>query len=215
MAYQKPFMRLSLSGTLYDHEAWSTGFTLINPNDPVGATFSDVPQAIRDAAIILITNGGIASIAKIDTIKFNLIGTDGKYVDKSNSNTFEVKPAGSGGGSVHPAPQLALAVSLRTGLSRGLAHAGRSYLPVPSNEPDGSGRLTAAAVVAYHGQMLDFVNSVNIGADGWRIGVVSNLRGGAQHLCTGIRIGRVLDTIRSRRTSMPEEYTDGTAVTHA
>jgi hypothetical protein len=53
------------------------------------------------------------------------------------------------------------------------------------------------------------LNSLNAALDPWRLSVISNVRDGAVRPVTHVQVGRVIDTLRSRRTSIPEAYVTG------
>ena len=67
------------------------------------------------------------------------------------------------------------------------------------------GRISASEALEALNQITSFLDVINAASGGSAI-VASKERTGAQHTVTGVRIGRVLDTMRSRRTSLAEEY---------
>lgn len=213
MTYPHPFLRLVVSGSLYDTEtfAWSLAF-IQNTTTPTAP--AEVPPALISALTTFWQqSGGISAFAKIRSVKLNLIGEDGRY---ANQQTVEYEPDPPIGGSaqVTIAPQLALVVSLGTAFRRGRAHAGRFYLPLPGTGLGTDGRLPAnftGTLAQTSRVMLDEFNTA-LGPD-WRVGVVSDLGTGNAHRVTHVRVGRVLDTLRSRRSSLNEEYSQSDLVT--
>lgn len=206
MAYPKNFLRLVMAGSLYANERWSTSLSLIPNfagNPSAGPT--EVPEAVIEAASDFIQSGRIYSFVRLDTIKLNLIGPDGKYVDPDDTveHTFETPVAGGQSGTIPP--QIALAATLRTGSRRGLANAGRIYIPGPTGNCDASGRLSETDAAAHAAHVADLINDLNVALDEFVVGVASNVRGGAMRAVERVEVGRVFDTIRSRRTSLPED----------
>lgn len=189
--------------------------TMVNPSNPVGVIFDTVPAGIISACTGFMNTSRTIDTCKLSMIKFNLIGTDGHYVDKNNSVLHELIPPAHGASESSVAPQLALAISLRTAARRGLAHAGRIYMPVPVCPVGGDGRVSVAERAPYITHATSFLDALNAAGEGWVVGVVSNVREGGQRRVTNVRVGRVLDTIRSRRTSLDEDYLDGAALAEA
>jgi hypothetical protein len=94
------------------------------------------------------------------------------------------------------------------------------YLPlsVGFGSPDISdGRATAANAIRLAGSVSSLINNVNAamsswngGADAGSVGVFSNQGAGAWHSVTHVQVGRVTDTMRSRRSSLGEDYQSST-----
>lgn len=206
MAYPSSFLRLVLSGSLYGVEGWSMGFSLMRNFAPGAQAPTEVPQGVIDAATTFWGSAGlVGDDALLGTIKLNEIGPDGRYVstDQTVLHDFPTPVAG-GGTSVYP-PQISLAVTLRTAAARGLAHSGRVYLPNPQPSLGSDGRLGVASVVGIADKVATFINAVNAALPEWVVCVASDVREGEFRKVERVECGRVLDTIRSRRTSMPEE----------
>jgi len=210
MAYKQPFLRLVVSGTLYGVEGFSYGMSFINDNG-TGTPPSTVPAGVVSAlATFHARSGFLSSAAKMNLVKLNLIGTDGKYVSQSDTVYYEWTSPIAGGFGSHPPPQIALAVSLRTGARRGLASRGRFYLPAPGMTVDATtGQLSQANVETVVSHVNALITGLETALPGWDLGVVSNVRDGAQRAVEHVEVGRTLDTIRSRRASLPERYAVG------
>lgn len=207
--YLRPFLRLVVSGQLYLTESFSWGFALIDngegpqgPPETINSTIISAIQAYHTSV------GGPAASARLQTIKMNQIGTDGRYLQQETVR-HDYVPDVPGTGSGFPAPQVALAISLDTALRRGRAARGRFYMPVPTSAIDSAGRISSGAAQAHAAAATTMLNAVAGSLVGWRVGVVSDIGVGAQEPVTNVRVGRVLDTIRSRRRSIPEEYWEG------
>lgn len=215
MAYPEPFLRLVASGTLYGSESWSWGISLVDEFSAEPEAPDEVPQAIIDAVAAFHTAPSfIATYATLDTLKLNLIGTDGRYVDKTNTVQYDYPdpvPKGVSSGTVPP--QVALAITLRTIARRGLASSGRFYVPVPAYDLTADGRLSVANATTIVGYATTLLNALDDAMDDWTPGVVSNVGAGARRVVSHVEVGRVYDTIRTRRISLPEEYVIGDPIT--
>lgn len=207
MAYPRPFLRLVASGTLYAVESWSWSLSLIPNFDNTPTAPEEVPADVIAAVQTFHTSAGIGSDARLNTVKLNMIGTDGRYVDQDTTVLHDYPlPGIAGTGPSGLVPQIAWAVTLRTAATRGLAHAGRFYIPVPAVSVAEGGVVGTAAAIALADDAATLVNDLNAALPSWRVGVVSDVRTGAARQVTRVEVGRVLDTVRSRRTNLPENY---------
>ncbi len=117
------------------------------------------------------------------------------------------------GGPVLP-PQVAMAVTMDT-TRPGRTGRGRFYIPGPTLGALADGRLTTASQGNFADRAKTFVDGVNTAAvalGGARVCVASggSVKEGlppATYLVNQVRVGRVADTIRSRRNDLNEEYT--------
>lgn len=155
----------------------------------------------------------IAPAAVLREVKFATVGPDGQYVAEA---VVISTGAGAGNGSDPSGfilPQSALAVSLTTARP-GASGRGRFYLPMPT--------LSAAPSIGFQTNATDTANvltnvqtmlqAVNDtpgfeAAHGTAAQVVVASTKGFNTPVTGVRIGRVIDTIRSRRNALSENYT--------
>lgn len=208
MAYPGNFARLVVSGTLYGAETFAWGLSVI-PDFPSGgdlnpsALIGQVASAVEDYWSTV----DVSAAAAITMVKFNLIGPDGRYVSDDETVLQEFDPPVSGVGTLGVPPQIALAISLVTNRARGRGSRGRFYLPTPSVALESNGRLSATAAQRNADASLAFINDLNtIVGDGWRVGVASDVGSGVFVPVTAVRVGRVYDTIRSRRRSLAEDY---------
>ena len=216
MAYPHSFLRLVVSGTLWSSEAFTWTLALSDQDDlmPEGAP-ETVPASIVTAVQAFhATTGMICNEARLTQIKLNRIGLDGRYISQSETVLHDFAPPGIPGASSSPvAPQIALAVSLVTEKRRGPANAGRFYLPLPAYPPAAGGVITTANATAVATAATTLLNALNTAVPAHRVVVMSNVGGGASEQVTRVRVGRVLDTMRSRRTSLPEGYVVGAELT--
>jgi hypothetical protein len=212
MAYKRPFLRLVAIGKLYEVEDFTFSISLVQSPVGPGIPPVTVPIAVIDAFRTFWQAAPISHEASLHTVKLNEIGTDGKYTQPNTVfDDFAGNVGMAGAAPQQVAPQLAYAVSLETDVSRGRAHAGRFYLPTPSKLPQAGGQLSPGDVEQIRDITDPFLDALNSAVPGYRLGVVSNLGGGTERYVTHARYGRALDTIRSRRTKIPEGYITGEA----
>lgn len=222
MVYPFSFHRLVLGGTLFGTERWNTSLAIYGPDQ---TAVSD--ELLEDIAGVVSTwysgVGGTAPLignqAKLTEIKLNRINPAGHYQDPDSKTWIYPTPI-NGGSSVIGAPQLATVVTLRTAFERGRACRGRMYLPPTAGfiEPASDGRATAASALSKANSVATLINNINAqyattGGGGdfhGRVVIVSDVGTGAWHEVTGVAAGRVIDTMRSRRSSLDEDYQEAT-----
>lgn len=207
--YPAPFLRLVVSGTLFTSETYSWGLSLV-PTDPEGQVtferFSVVPQTVIDALATFHVAAGLSTAAKMTMVKLNEIGTDGRYTHSGSTTFHEWTTPVSGTGTPTMPPQVSQVVTLRTARTRGLAHAGRFYLPKLTGAIQNDGRLAVGEGENQAEKVRTLIGVLNGVALGHRVGVASNQGDGAFEPVTHVEVGRVLDTMRSRRASLREDY---------
>ena len=210
MAYKQNFLRLVVSGTLYNDEQFSWSLSFIQG---IGGT-EPAPDEVPPAVVSAITSfwrwpSLISKFANITSIKLNEIGLDGRYLNPETVvEEIEGGLVGVADSVIYP-PQVALVVSLDTAIRRGRAHGGRFYLPLPGPTLVSAGTLSAADQLSYATQATSLIEQLNDAMQPWQVGVVSDIGPGAQQRVTHVRVGRVLDTMRSRRRSLDEAYIQG------
>lgn len=211
-----PHYRLTALGRLGNVEKFAYSLALshtttdalpfINANDTV---YADMAADIR--AFHARPTSQIHPAAVLEEVKIASIGADGKYV----SDPIVINVADAPGGSTAPAefkattlPQSAMAVSLVTA-RRGPTGKGRFYIPMPVMPvfdtsftiPDGNQTDLRASAQT----LIQNLNN-QPGNDSLGIQVVVASSKGYNTPVTGVRMGRVVDTIRSRRASVLEQY---------
>jgi hypothetical protein len=168
------------------------------------------PQAAADfaadtAAFMTRVQSRFSTQVLATELKVAPIGPDGLYEDGPIIAPMNTRGAG-GGPSTSPS-QVALAVSLTTPL-RGPSGKGRFFLPMPflSIGPDGLVAEANVQAVAVSAQtyLNDLNNGVGLDLTAARVVVASTK--GFNSPVTGVRVGRALDTIRSRRQALLEAY---------
>jgi hypothetical protein len=154
---------------------------------------------------------GISSTARLTSIKAAYVQADGTW--QGAEAAYEVTGSWPGGavnnGSEMPhAPQVALAVTLRTASNTPRTR-GRFFLPAPA-----WGSLSADGLVAEvqagstAGSVVQLIQALNNqpGFDQGDDRVIVASTFGANTPVTSVSVGRVLDTIRSRRNALREAY---------
>lgn len=210
MAYPGVHLRLVVSGDLPGGEHFSWGLNLAPVDWEVPAP-EVVPQAVIDALTTFHTDQRVplSSSAVMTTIKLNKIGPDGRYVSRSETVMHEFETGIAGYGTAGLPNQCAIAVTLRTAAKRGLAHSGRFYLPCLVSLPLPGGQIAIGSADSIADQVTVLLNSLNVALDPWRVSVMSDVREGQRRPVTHVEVGRVIDTMRSRRASIPEAYVAG------
>lgn len=204
-----PHLRLTARGTLYALEDFSFGVNMTAVGvDSAAFLDGNVDDLAADVSAFFARPAtGIRSSAVLTEVKLASIGADGKYTRDPAIRDVNVPGAGAGNG-LYP-PQISLAVSLVTG-QRGPRGKGRFYLPLPSVPLFDAGRMALPAVQAVRDSCKTFLDALNNspGTDlqDRRVCVASSF--GENYEVTGVRVGRALDTIRSRREKLDEAYTE-------
>lgn len=156
------------------------------------------------------TGSKIISDVKLVSIKLNRIGTDGRYVDPTTKEHLYPSPIpGPESVSQKMPAQLTVVASLRTAIERGRGAKGRMYLPTTSTTIGlgADGRMAASTALNHSASINALITALNtrytlIG----RVGVASNAGTGRFEHVTRVATGRVVDTMRSRRSSLVEDY---------
>lgn len=220
MVYPNRFHRLVLLGTAFT-DIWNTSMSIASDN---GTDLEAVtPELLTSIAGVVGTwyaNTTAPAIQfpaahKLTGIKLNRIGVDGRYVDDTSfEHTYPTPIPGTA--SLQPIPQAAVVASMRTAAERGPASRGRMYLPPASGftAVDGTTGLATASnalrVAQAVAQLVDGINDAyNATFPAFSVGevvVASNVGLGRFRRVTEIRVGRVVDVMRSRRSALSEDY---------
>lgn len=210
MAYSQPFLRLAVIGTLYEVESFTWTLSL-RQNFPSESYPDVVPQAVIDAVTTFHTAPEVAAGngARLTTIKLNKIGLDGRYVSDGDTVQHDFETPIPGVGTSNLPAQIANVVTLRTAAQRGRASSGRFYYPATGRVVSSDGRLSAATAAAVAVDATTLLNSLNAALPGWKVAVMSSIGTGIARDVTHCEVGRVLDTMRSRRRSLEEERAVG------
>jgi hypothetical protein len=207
--FDQAHLYLQWGGKLPGGEEWSCGVRLAGtPASAVADAATLIDDCIGPVAALHSTAGLINNAAKLSYVKLNAIGTNGNYmVDTTNETTFADISGGGTGTPRHP-NQVALAVSLTTGFSRGRAHRGRFYLPLPQLvDLDANGLVPTSYADTAKTAANTFLGAINGMGASWDMAIFSRKDGGPLHRAvTGVEVGRVLDTQRRRRNRLVENY---------
>lgn len=225
MSYEiGPFDRVhgyvQFGGSLPGPETWSCGIRVANTEGPLGPTDPDwdMDELLGHYVTCIKawfqrTQTGIHSKCKLQYVKFNMIGVDGKYQDDATHVDF-FTPVGGGGPAEASHPnQICLVVTLLTAAQRGPANKGRFYQPAPSysiNLETGMISVAQALTTAESAKQLieDMSDVPGIDTVGDPGVVIMSRKAGNPYTrrVNGTKVGRVLDTQRRRRRSMDESY---------
>lgn len=209
MPYPVAHGLLTILGDAYTQsEEWQTGLRLLASGPPTEAEFVAVDAAIAT----FLGNSALRfpSGRRYLGLKWAPQDTSGRYPEGEDSiEWFRTTPL-SGGGPVG-FPQIAVVTSLRTPRTRGFASNGRMYWPATPSVSATDGRMSApdALSIATAGAaLIGAIADSGIGTPA----VFSAVGAGRAEPVTGVRVGRVADTVRRRRNQIAEEYTDVVAV---
>lgn len=209
--FNAPHVYVQWGGKLPGNEEWSCGFRLRKKTGVVqiGDGGTMLPGLVT--ALTAFHSSGVTNIgtgAKLQFVKANAISVNGHYMDPNSTNQQIVADVPGGGTTQQTFPnQIALAVTLTTGFTRGPAHKGRFYLPLPNNTIDANGLISASSATAVSGSVDTLIAAVNSVHADYEMAIFSRLPGRAANLkVTGNLIGRALDTQRRRRRKLTEDY---------
>lgn len=219
MAYV-PHLRVTMTGTmgpgLQGVEEFSWGFQLGRGGGglPAKQDLLDVANSI--ASIFNTTLAGASRPAMtLRRVRVSDIATTGRThrAEDGSYNHADALVTGPGtlNGAQYPT-QIALVVGLYTGLND-LTGRGRFFLPMPGQTLQADLRISSNDAAAVADQAKTFLNSAGAAsvANGFggpvlaSQGSVSRGIPAANRPITGLRVGRVLDTMRSRRAQLQEE----------
>lgn len=206
MTFEAAHYLLSFGGTIPGGETWSTSLRLTGANPGTEAVQTALCDEFDDVIATYITTAAINSPRVVHTwTKLNWINADGKYFFPFTSRTDT--PAGNQGtGSATFFPnQISLVATLTTDVARGRACRGRMFLPAPGISLDTDGRLTTGNQNAINTSLQTFLNAINGVALLHKVHIISSVGTGASHIVQQVGVGRVYDTMRSRRASLLEE----------
>ena len=170
----------------------------------VMATFWKVPAA------------QLPSIARLSVVKWNRIGTDGRYASQ-NQTTMTILDTPATGPVVPVYPtQIAWATTYRTDFSRGRASRGRNYWPTAVTVGAGEEmRTTALAARNMAGAVATLIANLNAAirteGGGLVASVMSDLGDGRSAAIRRVEVGNRLDIQRRRANRVDETY-EGTDV---
>lgn len=219
MVYAAPFHKLVMIGNVYT-DVWNMTLSMVpTGGTPVPAVTDDLVEAVGlvvgDWFNNLFGNPnnngvGFLNVVSLTSVKLNRIGPDGKYMDAEAKEHVFLTPVVGPVVAAIPA-QLSLAATFRGVNERARAGRGRIYLP-PTTAIAGvgsDGRIPAPDALAFAkgvehlwGSLNDTYLTEGVPAV---LGIASKQGAGAFQGVHQISVGRVVDTIRSRRSKLDED----------
>jgi hypothetical protein len=196
-------IRVRANGTLgplsNPYEIFSYGFCL-KSNAGSGVADADAIAA-KVAAYHSDSRTLISTRAHLTEVAVSEVGPSGAQNGQTARVVVDVV-GGSNGGTVPP--QIAYRVSLSDGL-RGRSHRGGWYVPLPAASLSADDpRMSANDAAGAAASAKDLIAALNSGPNAQQLIIASQVLGAL--VVTQVRVGRALDTIRSRRNTMVEDY---------
>lgn len=198
-------------------EIWSFGtkWSSKNAGDPDAHADNVGEAGIITALNGLLNNSNFQASAICDGFRAYDIGTDGNMVGNPKIVEWVGAARIKGTAAAHKfPPQIALCVTTEAE-DRGPGRLGRFFLPGPAISLDTDGRLSTGGVATYSGLITQFLKDVSDSIDapftlvGSSMLNVSAVGAGTSQVVKRIRLGRVYDTLRTRRSAMDEAYVPG------
>lgn len=205
MAYPENHFLLAFGGRLRTSETWTQTLRFRKPFNLSGqAEVQAVCDEMADRLSDWWSTGISGSGAVLELVKFNEIGTNGRYVSPFTCLTELVPGVANSGESLFP-NQVSVVVTTLTDASRGLAARGRMFFPIPTVSVQADGMINSTAVGNIGTAAKTLLDSLNGAEAGVVASVFSAVGAGAVRPITAVGVGRVLDTIRTRRQALTEE----------
>jgi hypothetical protein len=225
--FDRDHIQVTWGGSLPGNETWSCSLKMADarPGSPViGNDAYIATMDMGDYADFVKTpiqnfhedaGSNINPAAVLRYVKVAKIQHDGKMDADDSSEEFVYAgdgiPGGGSTGLQYP-NQCSLVVSLTTRVTRGPAHRGRFYMPLPSHYIGADGCISIADAQAVADSAAAFIESISDvpGLDipsSPGVVVMSRKSSAARtYNVEGVEVGRVIDTQRRRRRSLPENY---------
>jgi hypothetical protein len=209
--YTNTHLLITVGGTAWTlTETWQFSIranptnTLMSDGDcqNLANTLSTPTQAFLSA-----TNTGVSNQAFLTWIKVAKIDTTGHYPADHVPGIYNYVTPVAGGAASSGIPQATMAVTLLTAKPRGRASHGRFYLPPCAFPVQADGRLTAGQADGIETLAVTWIRAINAAAEVDACAVFSGLGSGTTALITKCGVGRVIDTMRSRRRALAEGRT--------
>lgn len=216
-----PHVLIAFGGRLFETEEWSCSLRMVLQTGTVGEyprlrtwAQDNVEDIASDIALWFgLADSRISSAARLDYVKCNPIGPDGRYFFEEETIEVRYTAAESIPGAVTPGPaQDSVVVSLLTDAQRGRAHRGRFYPPTGYIAPNAAtGRLSSSDTTTMAESAATLINNLNdqpgLDLEDPTIVIASSLgTPGPVRPVTRVAVGNVVDTQRRRRKSLPEAY---------
>lgn len=210
----------SMTGQVSTPEILSFGFALA---DPAGGPSISLPAAAQTLAIAnavktfwTAPQSAISSQACLRSVKVSLIGPSGRVAFRDDGSYFQdlysygpVEVKGGGTTDVQPY-QLCIVASLASSAGSG-AKRGRMFLPCVGQPVQPDGLITVGAADNVLGRVKALFTTINGLPPAEVVAIASegSVKKGLpprNYPVTSLRVGRVYDTMRSRRNALTESY---------
>lgn len=215
MAYPGQFHRLVMIGTIYTDVFNMTLSIVPNALGELGMPAVDdttLEAVSEDVSAWFVKNAAATgpsfiAAAKLTSIKLNRIDTAGHYVDQDAKEWLYPSPISGATAGVDLPAQLSIVATLGTALERGRGSKGRIYTaPSAFATVSTDGRMTTSNALGMANGVKSLITSLNATyALVGRVGVASNAGAGRFEHVTKVSVGRVVDTMRSRRSTLVED----------
>lgn len=224
--YAHDFLKVTFGGHIYgDQDEWTCGINIGSETQDFAANgFTWSPAGLAFVKEIITdwftsTGAGISQHADMRWIKMAIIGKDGKYKTNGVDGPYTMNyvqdfaPV-NGGDTLHAgqnvAPQLTVALTMETDVSRGPGKFGRIYPPLtgnPSNiglddNPEWKADAFRDMISGLNGAFATLFDINEFG-----VIVASGKAPGKHARVKRVKVGQVIDTQRRRRNNIPENYT--------
>lgn len=222
MAYPNNFIKVTFGGSVYNNkDIWVCGVNFGSPSGDLNLEdiaedikLRDIPQAVQNW--FTSQQAWISSQARLEWVKIAFIGADGKYALDPEIYDYDVTVTGAIGDGYHtPIPQHTTAITFESDVRRGAGRFGRIYPPL-NGMIEADGRVSeanadmmadAAAVMLGHiGSALSMPELTYIPP------IIASQKTLKHNEITKVKVGRVIDTQRSRRNAFEEEYSPVKAI---
>lgn len=198
------------SGSNIPYEEWNTSlaFRPGTVREWIGGSEAAVEDLATDFKDFFVALGpAISASTRLDEVRLDSIASNGKIDQKPR--LVDLRPQGiSGGGLMVLPPQCAVVLTLDTEV-RGRSRFGRMYLPLLGVTVGDGGIMGQAQAASLADKAAAFMtaagNAPNVDLD-WAPVVASGVGSGTLNEVKSVRIGRAIDTMRSRRRDLAERY---------
>lgn len=207
MPYPLEHMLLTVRGDAWlQTESWQFGLRLSADATITDTLLQSVATAAATPTSTLFTTAGLAvsSNYRLVSLKVAHILPSGLYPATSSPGIHTYAAPVSGPSATITYPQVSCAVTTLTIAPRGLASKGRFYLPGTAISLQTDGRLLATQADAIEAAVVTWIQALNAISGVASAAVFSKVGVGETRSITGVGVGRVLDTMRSRRRSLAE-----------
>nr|CRY96478.1 hypothetical protein [uncultured prokaryote] len=214
MPFPQPFIKVVASGILFGGaEIFSTSWSLADPD--LSNDAEQPSDGVVDNIALAVTEwfsspqAHIQNWSRLLSVKVNLVGVDGLYLDKEQTIErayLDEQVFGGADNELLPS-QCSVAISMRSNRVRGPGAFGRFYPPLNAGRVEPDGRLPIILVQEHADSAALFLDKLNLAAGGvLKVVNASQVGSGTFQRVTRVGVGRVVDTIRKRRSALDEDY---------